>query len=189
MIVIQGVKIGTRQLEQSPDSLATRLADGDPRAPRDLVEWHYSGLYRYAFAMLRDGGAAEDAVHDAFVNALEALAKYPEGRIRGMRLRPWLYCITLNVVRNRVRRRREFPVEERPAVVERDGNPEGVMDALAALERLPEKQRVAVTLRHMQDLPYAEIADATGWPENTVKTLARRGIQRLRTDLETEERR
>lgn len=178
-----------RHLEQSTDPLAEKLADGDPRAPRDLIERHYAGLYRYAFAMTGDGGAAEDAVHDAFVNALEALAKYPGGRVRGMRLRPWLYRITLNVVRNRIRKRREFPAAEAPVIAEKDVNPEGVMDALAALGRLPERQRVAVAMRHMQDLPYAEIAAATGWPENTVKTLVRRGLKRLRADLETQEER
>ena len=48
------------------DPLAVRLADGDPWAARDLVEQHYAGLYRYAFAMLRSKQAAEDAVQDAF---------------------------------------------------------------------------------------------------------------------------
>ena len=54
------------------------------------------------------------------------------------------------------------------------------MDVLAALGRLPERQRVAVTLRYLQDLPYAEISGATGWPEGTAKTLVRRGLARLR---------
>jgi RNA polymerase sigma factor (sigma-70 family) len=57
---------------------------------------------------------------------------------------------------------------------------EDAMDALAALAYLPEKQRVAVTLRYLQDLPYAEIARITGWPESTAKTLVRRGLIRLR---------
>jgi RNA polymerase sigma-70 factor (ECF subfamily) len=38
---------------------------------------------------------------------------------------------------------------------------------------------VAVTLRYIEDLPYARISQATGWPENTCKTLVRRGIERL----------
>jgi DNA-directed RNA polymerase specialized sigma24 family protein len=38
---------------------------------------------------------------------------------------------------------------------------------------------VAVALRYLEDLPYAGIAEATGWPENTCKTLVRRGIGRL----------
>src|ERR671917_2725406 len=94
------------------DPLAARLADGDPAAPRDLVERHYVELYRYAFSVLRDERAAEDAVQDAFERALGALGRYSEERLRFMRLRPWMYRITLNVARNRLRRRREVPVEE-----------------------------------------------------------------------------
>jgi DNA-directed RNA polymerase specialized sigma24 family protein len=50
---------------------------------------------------------------------------------------------------------------------------------------LPERQRTAVTLRYLQDLPYAEISGVTGWPEGTAKTLVRRGLARLRrlTDI------
>jgi RNA polymerase sigma-70 factor (ECF subfamily) len=44
---------------------------------------------------------------------------------------------------------------------------------------LSERQRVAVALRYVEDLPYAEVAKRTGWPENTCKTLVRRGIERL----------
>ena len=178
------MKTRTRALDWAAglDPLAARLADGDPAAPRELVERHYAELYRYAFSVLRDVRAAEDAVQDAFERALGALGRYPEGRLRNMRLRPWMYRITLNVARNRLRRRREVTVEEVSAV-EGEGsneNPEGVMDVLAALGRLPERQRVAVTLRYLQDLPYAEISGITGWPEATVKTLVRRGLARLR---------
>ncbi len=164
------------------DPLAARLADGDPEAPRDLVERHYAELYRYAFSVLRDERTAEDAVQDAFERALVALGQYPEGRLRAMRLRPWMYRITLNVARNRLRGRREVPAEEvfELVGVGSNENREAVMDVLAALGRLPERQRVAVTLRYLQDLPYAEISRVTGWPEGTAKTLVRRGLARLR---------
>ena len=133
--------------------------------------------------MLRDKRAAEDAVQDAFERALGALGRYPEGRLRNMKLRPWMYRVTLNVARNRLRRRREVPVEEVFAVDGGRGNesPEDAIDVLAALGQLPERQRVAVTLRYLQDLPYAEISGITGWPEGTVKTLVRRGLARLRS--------
>jgi RNA polymerase sigma-70 factor, ECF subfamily len=178
------VKTRTRRQEWTAglDPLAARLADGDPEAPRDLVERHYAELYRYAFSVLRDGRAAEDAVQDAFERALAALGRYPEGRLRAMRLRPWLYRIVLNVARNHLRWRREIPVEEVFDLVGAGSNEnrEDVMDVLAALGRLPERQRVAVTLRYLQDLPYAEISGVTGWPEGTAKTLVRRGLARLR---------
>src|SRR3712207_1069446 len=183
----------TRSLDRAAglDPLAARLADGDPAAPRDMVERHYAELYRYAFSVLRDGRAAEDAVQDAFERALGALGRYPEGRLRAMRLRPWLYRIVLNVARNHHRWRREMPVEEvfdlvRPGSNE---NREDVMDVLAALGRLPERQRVAVTLRYLQDLPYAEISGVTGWPEGTAKTLVRRGLLRLRKLMAVEDTR
>ena len=174
------------------DPLAARLAHGDPSAPRDLVERHYLELHRYAFAMLRDEEGARDAVQDAFERALVALGRYPEARVRSMMLRAWLYRITLNVVRNRVRRTREVTVGDvavLPLGARTDAGIEDRLDVLAALERLPERQRTAVTLRYLQDLPYAEISAATGWPQNTAKTLVRRGLERLRSLLHTDDQR
>ena len=121
-------------------------------------------------------------MEEAFLCALGTLGRYSEERLRAMRLRPWMYRITLNVARNRLRQRRELPVEGDFAGggAESGGDREGAMDVLVALGRLPERQRVAVTLRYLQDLPYAEICRVTGWPEGTVKTLVRRGLVRLR---------
>lgn len=175
--------------EVARDPLAGRLADGDPGAPRDLVSENYAGLYRYALSMSRNRQAAEDAVQSALEKALVALGGYPERRIRTLSPRPWLYKITLNVVRNKVRDgKHETLVAEVPENLDpapRDA-PEAWMDVSAALARLPEKQRVAVSLRYLSDLTYAEISAATGWPEGTAKTLVRRGIIRLRTLLSTE---
>lgn len=192
-VVVKGVDTEARKPEriQVQDPLAARLADGDPRAPGALIERHYSELYRYAYAVLREERSAEDAVQDAFERALSALGRYPEERLRAMRLRPWMYTITLNVARNRLRQRREVPVEE-ISVVDDAGSVEGregVMDALDALRRLPERQRVAVTLRYLQDLPYGEISGVTGWPEGTAKTLVRRGLLRLRKLMAVEDTR
>jgi RNA polymerase sigma-70 factor (ECF subfamily) len=174
---------------RSEDPLAGRLANGDPGAPEELVERHHAELYRYARALLSDTPAAEDAVQDAFERAFVALGKYSLERIETLSLRPWLYRITLNVVRNVWRDgRREVPVAATPEPTERLGEVSGSasgaekeawLDALEALGRLSERQRVAVALRYMEDLPYAEISQATGWPENTCKTLVRRGIGRL----------
>jgi RNA polymerase sigma-70 factor, ECF subfamily len=183
------VKTRARRQEWTagPDPLAVRLADGDPAAPRDLVERHYAELYRYAFAVLRDERAAEDAVQDTFERALGALGRYPEERLRAMRLRPWMYRIALNVARNRLRRRREVPLEEVVVVAAASESREGVMDVLAALGSLPERQRLAVTLRYLQDLPYAEISGVTGWPEGTAKTLVRRGLGSLRVMMSADD--
>jgi RNA polymerase sigma-70 factor (ECF subfamily) len=175
---------------RNSDPLARRLADGDISAPRDLVERHHAELYRYALFLLRDALAAEDIVQGTFERAFAALGKYPEERIKALFLRPWLYRIALNVVRNTWRdRRREVPVAQTPEKTDgrldtglgfaSGSDREAWMDALEALGRLSERQRVAVTLRYLEDLPYARISEATGWPENTCRTLVRRGIARL----------
>jgi RNA polymerase sigma-70 factor (ECF subfamily) len=184
------VEVEARSLNETVgiDPLAARLAEGDPLAPKALAERHYVELYRYALSVLREERAAEDAVQDAFERAFAALGRYPEERLRAMRLRPWMYRITLNVARNRLRERREEPVEEisSAGVALSDEGRESVMDVLAALGRLPERQRVAVTMRYFQDLPYADISGATGWPEGTAKTLVRRGVARLRKIMAVE---
>ena len=175
---------------RSGDPLARRLAEGDPGAPGEMVERHHAELYRYARALLRDTPAAEDAVQEAFERAFVALGKYPEERIVALSLRPWMYRIVLNVVRNAWRDgRREVSVAETPERTDESfasptGSAPGAdrevwMDALDAMGRLSERQRVAVALRYLEDLPYAGISEATGWPENTCKTLVRRGIARL----------
>jgi RNA polymerase sigma-70 factor, ECF subfamily len=183
------------------DPLAERLANGDPKAPRELVERHYVELYRYARALLREERAAEDAVQQAFERGFAALGRYPEDRVRRMALRAWLYRITLNVVRNLWRdQAREELVSEAPVPEVPGGSlggrfgtasdPEGGadsaawLDAFAALGGLPMRQRTAVALRYLQDMPYAEISEATGWPQGTCKTLVRRGIRRLRVLLD-----
>lgn len=175
---------------RNPDPLAQRLANGDPKASKEMVERHHTELYRYARSLLRNASAAEDAVQDAFEKAFIALGKYPQEHIKALSLRPWLYRITLNVVRNAWRDgRREVSVAEKPERVDErfgavSGSSSGAdreawMDALEALGRLSERQRVAVTLRYFEDLPYTGISEVTGWPENTCKTLVRRGIDRL----------
>jgi RNA polymerase sigma-70 factor, ECF subfamily len=184
------IELETAEVPTVPDTLAGRLANGDPSAPGELVERHHPELYRYARALMRDAPAAEDAVQEAFERAFAALGKYPKERIETLSLRPWLYRITLNVVRNAWRkRRREVSVAETPeGTDERSGTVSGLapsvdteawLDTLEALRWLSERQRVAVALRYLEDLPYARIAEVTGWSENTCKTLVRRGIGRL----------
>jgi RNA polymerase sigma-70 factor, ECF subfamily len=174
----------------SSDPLARRLANGDLAAPRDLAERYHAALYRYALGLLGDPSAAEDAVQEAFERAFAALGKYSEERIGALSVRAWLYRITLNVVRNawRERRRAALVTETQEGLNRHFETASGFatcpdretwLDTLGALEQLSERQRVAVALRYFEDLPYAEIAEATGWPENTCKTLVRRGIGRL----------
>ena len=56
-----------------------------------------------------------------------------------------------------------------------------VLSVRQAVAALPPRQRTALLLHYFCDLPFAQVADLMGSPEPTVKSLARRGIARLRS--------
>jgi len=179
-------------------ALTAALAQDVDAAFESLVILHQDRLYGLARHLLGDAHAAEEAAQDAFVRAYRALKGYPRERIRALMLRPWLYRILTNVVRNRVRGKRfalapleradgtplelEDPAAERPEkLVERR---ETAHSLAAAVAELPDRLRLPVALRHIDGLPYAEIAAILGQPVGTVKANVHRGVARLRSMLE-----
>jgi RNA polymerase sigma-70 factor, ECF subfamily len=158
-----------------------------------LVLAYQDRLFGFALRWSGRAADAEDTVQDAFVRAYRALKTYPEDRRRSLQVRPWLYRITLNVIRNSAR-------GQRPTV-ELDGQlpaapgeqPEPLAEAaersreLAHLvAQLPDRYRTAVVLRHVQGLPYAEIATMLDQPVGTSKANVHRGLRLLRDSLEHE---
>jgi RNA polymerase sigma-70 factor (ECF subfamily) len=163
-----------------------------------LVRSYQDRLYSFALRLTGSRQDAEESTQDAFVRAYRALHSYPEDRRRAMRLRPWLYQITLNTVRNRVRRPMLVTVAvDGPVgnglVARTDEQPERVavqtetQSQLAnALARLPKRYATAVVLRHVQGLSYAEAAEILDQPLGTTKSDVHRGLRLLRLALEPE---
>jgi RNA polymerase sigma-70 factor (ECF subfamily) len=153
-----------------------------------LVLAHQDRLFTIAFRIGGDRHDAEELVQDCFVRAYRALATYPPARIRELRVRGWLTTILLNAGRNRARVRR-VPTTE----LAFDPGAEPTTDPLTRrderetwarlLATLSPAQRTAVVLRHVDGLSYAEIAEATGRPEGTVKAHVHRGLAALRRAL------
>jgi RNA polymerase sigma-70 factor (ECF subfamily) len=107
--------------------------------------------------------------------------------VRELKQKAWLHQIAVNVVRNRVRGVHPKLVELNGSEPARGSGPEeDVMrkleiDELAArVAGLPPRYREAVVLRHVQELSYAEVADALGQPVGTVKANVHRGLKLLR---------
>jgi RNA polymerase sigma-70 factor (ECF subfamily) len=166
-------------------TLAERLAHDLDAHFESLLLAHQDRLFTIALRTSGDRGDAEELVQDAFVRAYRALAAWPADRIRELRLRGWLTTILLNAGRNRARVRR-VPTTE----LAFDPGAEPAADPLARrderdqwarlLADLSPAHRTAVVLRHVDGLSYAEIAEAVGRPEGTVKAHVHRGLAALR---------
>lgn len=166
-------------------SLLARAREGDRAATELLVRRHLHDVYEVALHVLGDRDAAEDAAQDAFVNALRALPRF-----RGeSTFRTWLIRIALNTARSwgrKTTRRRESPLALVEDVLADDADPanravqktesERIQHALTVL---PEKQRLAISLR-LQGLSYAEIGDLCGSSEGAARVNYHLGIKRLR---------
>jgi RNA polymerase sigma-70 factor, ECF subfamily len=166
-----------------------------------LVRAFQDRLYGFALRMTRSREEAEECAQDAFVRAYHALARYPSERRRELRLRPWLYQILLNVVRNRVRRPAlvtvsvgadgpvvnglAAPRHEQPEVVAMHAA--GWRELESVLDALPARYKTAVVLRHVQGLSYAEAAEVLDQPVGTTKSDVHRGLRLLRDALAAEQ--
>ncbi len=178
-----------RRAEAAPEDearLIERARAGDREALEWLVARHLDDVYGVAMRVLRDRALAQDAAQDAFVNAMNGLARF-----RGdASFRTWLLRITMNAARTLARRRgrrREVAIAEAVEVPGGGHDPASVAvirteadRALEALARLPEKQRLAVSLRVHQGLSYQEIGALIDCSEGAARVNYHLGIKRLR---------
>ena len=146
------------------------------------VTEHSHGMFRAARSILDSDADAEDAVGEAVLRAWQSWDRL---RARGA-VRAWLLKIAVNCAYEQRRRdsRVIYTDELEPlAGGAEDALPGGLWDAVL---HLPEEQRAAVTL--YEDLPVAEIARVLGVAQGTVKSRLGRARQRLKEQLQEEDK-
>jgi len=162
----------------SADEVARRIAF------QGLVDHHLDRAYRLAGVILGNGEDAEDATHDAVVQAWRSF-----GRLRDTeRFEAWFQRILVNVCRDRLRKRRRQPVTELTlagnAAV--DADLRSVEDRLAldrAFIRLTPDQAITVVLRFHLDLTLEDVATRMGVPVGTVKSRLHSALELLERGL------
>src|SRR3954452_121635 len=87
-------------MDDDTAALAALLATDLDRHFPALVDRYQQALYRFALRLSNHAQEAEDIVQDALLRSYVALSHYPAPHIGALRLRPWLYKVTLNVFRN-----------------------------------------------------------------------------------------
>ncbi len=150
-------------------------------------------LYSAALRLTGRPHDAEDLAAEAFLRAYRSLCSFDYERLETLQPRAWLSAILVNVWRNQRRAASRRPAIVSSAAIDApetvdpkagvEEQAEGSAEARALgsmLLELPDRQRVAVVLRYIADLPIAEIADVMGCPSGTVKSHISRGLARLR---------
>jgi RNA polymerase sigma-70 factor (ECF subfamily) len=172
-------------------TLVARAKRGDLDAYEDIVRQHQTIAFRTAWVITRSAADAEEAAQDGFVKAHAALARFREGAP----FRPWLLAIVANEARNRVRSAgRRAGLAQRVAEERRPDDavpsPEAaLLDSerrgrlLAAIDRLPDASREAISCRYLLELSEEETAAALGCRRGTVKSRVSRALERLRAEL------
>ncbi|HEX7591849.1 MAG TPA: RNA polymerase sigma factor [Candidatus Limnocylindrales bacterium] len=171
------------------EALAIGHSEAERRAAFDrFTQARLQRAYRLAGRVLRDPSEAEDAVHDA---AVQAWLHWGELNDRD-RLDAWFDRILVNVCRARLRRRtiRTIDLDDRPDLPGPDAfagfdDRDVLHRALATLDA---DHRIAVVLRYVEDLSPAEIAARTGDREGTVKSRLHYALRQMRAAMDAAER-
>ena len=182
------------------EGLMLRFQRGDVSAFADLVQRHKVPLFNFLLRQLHSRAAAEDALQDVLLRVVQNASEFKHEA----RFTTWLYTIARNLCIDQLRkmslRGHESLDEPRgecgTSLGEQTADPDGraAPDRAAisgelsvriqrAVEALPDEQREVFLLREVANLPFKEIADVTGTPENTVKSRMRYALERLQEAL------
>jgi RNA polymerase sigma factor (sigma-70 family) len=169
--------------------LLVRATQGEARAARDLTALLAPRAYAQAFRMLGNTAEAEDVVQDALMRLWRAAPNWQAG---GAQVSTWLYRVVANLCIDRMRRSKHVSLQDEDTPEPQDPGPgqeaqliqKARLSALyAALRKLPDRQRQAVVLRHIEGLSNPEIAEIMEVSVEAVESLSARGKRALSKDL------
>jgi RNA polymerase sigma-70 factor (ECF subfamily) len=159
--------------------LVAAAQGGDAVALDALLRRHYDRIFAVCRRMAGNDSDAADAAQEALIAVVRGLPRY-DGRAA---FTTWMHRIATNCCIDELRRRSRRPdpglpeIEHAPVGAAPDGVERTAdrLDLDEALTRLPENQRLVVTLRDQLGLDYEEIAEVVGVPIGTVRSRLFRG--------------
>ncbi|MBA2124670.1 RNA polymerase subunit sigma-24 [Hyphomicrobium methylovorum] len=171
-------------------ALVAETGSGDARAFGMLMERHLAGIVGIARRMLRDDAEAEDVAQETFLRLWRSGATLEIGPAG---VRPWLRRVVSNLCLDRVRGQgRVKVVDELPEVPEAPKQLAGIESREVqqrvgvAIERLPERQRLALTLFHFEGLSQIEIGQILGVSDEAIESLLSRARRQMKAELKLE---
>jgi RNA polymerase sigma-70 factor (ECF subfamily) len=176
------------------------VASSDPISFEELYEMYKTHIYRFARALTRDAGEAEDLFQDTWLRVAQGFGRRPLAE----NCRAWLFTITSNLHKDALRKkkvRRLFWLEktksiksaaedrgsawEPGAVTTGDGarRTEFQLCLARAVSSLPPKQRRVFVLKEIEGFKHSDISGILRIPENTVRTILHRAVKNLQCKL------
>jgi RNA polymerase sigma-70 factor (ECF subfamily) len=179
-----------RDLLRTDLELVEEVKAGNRLAFSELVKRHQKGLLRMSLRFVKDLDTAEDVIQESFIKAYEKLHSF-EGRAS---FKSWLFQIAVNNARNRIRdsRRNMTDIENIQLAVGAEAESSMVHGAVAGMlqeevDKLPDRQRMALVLRVYEDLSFKEIAEIMECPYDTAKANYRHALMKLRETFEKQQ--
>jgi RNA polymerase sigma-70 factor (ECF subfamily) len=173
-------------LVESDEELVLRARGGDRDAFARLVERYEPSALLVAGSVLHSCHDARDAVQDSFVIAFERLNALWSPHKFGAWFVQIVRRCALVQVRQRASRAKMLVAIGTEPICARESDEALSLDLASAIARLPEQECVVVTLKHLNELPVAEIAKITGRPVGTVTKQLSRAYLRMRPWLDGE---
>ena len=178
----------------SDEQLMLEIARGSAPAFELMVHRWERRMLDFLHRCVGDRTEAEDLRQELFLRVYQKRASYrPEGRFTS-----WLYRIAANLAIDKHARRRKLATQsmddldtvQNPPVSnpDRDSRNRAVLGefeerVFSALQSIPHEERIALVLRHFENLNFKEIAELTDEPESTIKSRVYRGLQSMRAEL------
>jgi len=179
------------------------VKSGDARSFELLLQKYRTPLVNFLYRMVRDRASAEDLAQEVFLRVYRARKDY----VASAKFTTWLFRIATNLALNAVRDGRYHQLEisldqrvstgdanevvapmldvadRKPGIEQQLLDRDRVAMIRQAINKLPEKQRVAVLLHKYHELDYDEIARILECSESALKSLLFRAYETLRIEL------
>ncbi|WP_291920161.1 RNA polymerase sigma factor [Maricaulis sp.] len=169
------------------DVLIERVGRGDREAARLLMERMLPKILGLAQRMLKDPLEAEDVAQETFIRVWKAADRFEKGRAQ---VSTWISRIAINLCYDRLRKRREVLTDEVPeradegisqeTAMVRDESANRIVDAV---NKLPERQRMAMELVHFQEMSNIKAAEIMSVSVDALESLLARGRRKLKSLL------
>ncbi|HBR81072.1 MAG: RNA polymerase sigma factor, sigma-70 family [Candidatus Uhrbacteria bacterium GW2011_GWE2_45_35] len=171
--------------ETDDNILAQRMADGDDRAFAELYERYFQKIYTFVVRRVSDQRVAEDLVSDVFIKAFAKRTSF----VLCPSFSAWIYRIATNRITDYYRTaKKSFSLDDEENTFQPADHHENVIEKTdrlmlgehleKILEKLSERDRLAVTMKYYAEASYEEIAEVLKCTPNNAGVIIHRALKK-----------